>query len=662
MSGFGCFLRQWLVKKIKPLPSPFGLRYWKWIRLGLLSSVDILVTWIAFYLAFVLRLDDFELRGFDHAYQTTLPVFLSMHLLIFLIFGMYRQVWRYANFRSALLIGKLVFSATILACAVTYLVQELNPYPPRSVPIIYLALGMIFHVTIKFSWRAFNSLKYSLLDSNKEKCFIYGAGTSGELLARHMSASAKFPFKAIGFIDDDLNKKRRIIDGIKILGAGYELKQLAKIHQVKSILIAMHDIRGDKLRWIVSRCYEAGLKPLIMPNLADSMAENFPEPRPVNIQDLLCRSPKSIEKEAVNNFFSGRCVLVTGAGGSIGSEICRQILATKPNKLILLDASEYNLYKIEGELRQIQSITEIIGVMGSVTDAKLIDSIFKSHALDYVLHAAAYKHVPLVEANPLPSIINNIQGTKTVAEACVRYKVKNFLLVSTDKAVRPTNIMGMTKRVCEILIQAMHKQYGRVCHFSAVRFGNVLGSSGSVIPLFLEQIRGGGPITVTDPQMTRYFMLISEAVGLVLQSVVRTKGGEIFVLDMGEPVNILEMANQLIRLAGKEPGVDIDIVFTGLRPGEKLFEELIIEGAERHELHEDIYIAKPEEFSAQAALEMIEQLLAHTKSYEKNEALLILSELAANKLHHHFKQFDKDSKQPVVVTLPKQTGTSIDYL
>jgi FlaA1/EpsC-like NDP-sugar epimerase len=366
------------------------------------------------------------------------------------------------------------------------------------------------------------------------------------------------------------------------------------------------------------------------------MAEKIPDPRPVHIQDLLRRSPKSVQKEVIKDFFQSRTVLVTGAGGSIGSEICRQILETNPGVLLLLESSEYNLYKIQRELEEKKTSIPIIGIMGNVTDEAFIDHVFLNHRPDYVLHAAAYKHVPLVESNPLSGILNNIEGTKIVANACIRYHVRNFLLVSTDKAVRPTNVMGMTKRACEILVQSLHQLHGHGCRFSAVRFGNVLGSSGSVIPLFMDQIKKGGPVTVTDPEMTRYFMLISEAVGLVLQSAVKSRGGEIFVLDMGDPVNILEMAKQLIRLAGKEPGQDIDIVITGLRPGEKIFEELIIEGAERHELHEDIYIARPENFSGTLALEMIDNLLVYAKGYKTQEALVILADLASNSLHKNF--------------------------
>ncbi len=631
MSYLRNYLKYYIVAISKA--SLFQQVYWKWLRLVILTGVDLVLTGLAFYWAFVLRLDSFSFGTNQESFQQSLPIFLGSNLAAFLLFGMYRQLWRRAHFKSAVLIGKLVLLGTLTS---VFFLWIRGIYIPKSVPFIFFTVSFILNLTVKFSWKALNALPYTFLDLEKNKCFIYGAGEAGGLLLRHMKLSSQFPFRAIGFIDDDLNKKNRVVDGLPILGDGRKLAKLAKKFGVSSILIAIHDLTGKELRWILSQCQDAGLKPLIMPNLAFSMAEKIPDPRPVHIQDLLRRSPKSVQKEVIKDFFQSRTVLVTGAGGSIGSEICRQILETNPGVLLLLESSEYNLYKIQRELEEKKTSIPIIGIMGNVTDEAFIDHVFLNHRPDYVLHAAAYKHVPLVESNPLSGILNNIEGTKIVANACIRYHVRNFLLVSTDKAVRPTNVMGMTKRACEILVQSLHQLHGHGCRFSAVRFGNVLGSSGSVIPLFMDQIKKGGPVTVTDPEMTRYFMLISEAVGLVLQSAVKSRGGEIFVLDMGDPVNILEMAKQLIRLAGKEPGQDIDIVITGLRPGEKIFEELIIEGAERHELHEDIYIARPENFSGTLALEMIDNLLVYAKGYKTQEALVILADLASNSLHKNF--------------------------
>jgi FlaA1/EpsC-like NDP-sugar epimerase len=622
-------LKQWIFAAINFLTSSLHSPWWMWLRFCILIWLDILIVAASYYTAFVLRLDDLLLSGMDLIFWQTLPIVVGVHIAVFFLGGMYRQIWRYANFKSAILVGKLVLSATVLASGIIFLRSDI---PPRSVPFIYLTLVVTLQIVEKFCWRGLLSLTISLSDVKKERCLIYGAGTSGELLARYISTTQSFPYKAVGFIDDDPNKRNRVIHGIRILGAGMDLTEIAQTHDIHTIIIALHAAPGQVLRKIIRWCNEAKLAPLIMPNLANSMADDLPGPRPVNINDLLCRSPRSVERGEVTRFFGERTVLVTGAGGSIGSEICRQILEAKPKKLILLDSCEYNLYAIDTELSTTKPKSELICILGTVTDSNFIEDVFRNQKPDCVLHAAAYKHVPLVEANSIVSITNNIRGTQVVANACIAHGVKNFLLISSDKAVRPTNVMGMTKRVCEILVQSQNSQK-TTCSFSAVRFGNVLGSSGSVIPRFLDQIKNGGPVTVTDLRVTRYFMLISEAVGLVLQSAARASGGEIFVLDMGDPVNIHDMAKQLICLAGKQPGVDIEITFTGLRPGEKLFEELLIEGLEQHKLEGNIFVARPEEFSSSLALNMIAELLKHAENRNEKSALHLLSELASTHFH-----------------------------
>jgi FlaA1/EpsC-like NDP-sugar epimerase len=443
----------------------------------------------------------------------------------------------------------------------------------------------------------------------RRRALIYGAGSAGELLARHVSANPSFPFSAIGFLDDDLNKRGKTIHGLKILGSGDEIVRLATKFNVEVILIAIHSAPGWVIRKIFDACKEAKVQPLIMPDMANVLGQDVIQPRPIDVGDLLRRAPASIDQVKIENFLRDRTILVTGAGGSIGSEISNQVAAKSVKKLVILDSSEFNLYKIDLSLREAFPSLEIVPILGSMTDQRLLDTVFSKHRPTCVLHAAAYKHVPLVEQNILTGITNNIYGTKLLAETAAKYGVERFVLISSDKAVRPTNVMGATKRVCELVIQCLHQIHKNKCHFCAVRFGNVLGSSGSVIPRFLDQIKSGSPLTVTHKEMTRFFMLTSEAVGLVLQSSAMSDGGEIFVLNMGEPVNIYEMARQLIMLSGKEPDKDVKIQITGIRPGEKLYEELILEGSETHTVHEDVFIARPDEFDVLETLSKIEKIL-----------------------------------------------------
>lgn len=591
------------------LTPPFHLRHWWFFRLGTLLSVDLILIACSYWAGYVLRLEDLALAGYRDDFLQTLPLVLVCHVIAFHYGGMYRQVWRYANINSAILIAKCVVVGVVLSLAANFIFFR-EAMPPRSVPIIFALLSFLLIVLSKFSWRTWTLIQLSLGASGKDRCFIYGAGTAGELLARHIVADPRFPFAAVGYLDDDRNKSRRILHGLPILGTGEDLALLCQEYNVGTIIFAMHAPPGHVLRDLVARCQVAGVKPLMMPDMANSLGSDIIQPRAIDVKDLLRRSPKSIDRERVQSFFAGQTVLVTGAGGSIGSEICRQVFDCRPRTIVLCDSSEFNLYQIEQELRDLgRPEIDIYPILGSVAQVQTVERLFERFRPTQVLHAAAFKHVPMVEANPLEGVINNVVGTKNVAEAAIRYGAERFLLISTDKAVRPTNVMGATKRLCEIMIQALSQINPQATQFTAVRFGNVLGSSGSVIPRFLQQIQAGGPVTVTHPEMTRFFMLINEAVGLVLQSITMSKGGEIFVLDMGEPVKIYEMAKQLVLLAGKVPGKDIEIVFSGLRPGEKLYEELILEGAERHQMHDDVYIATPYPSDPQEDLAIVERII-----------------------------------------------------
>jgi len=575
---------------ITELPDKLG--NWNILRIFIFLIVDTLVTYFSYWLAYYLRLDTSLFGQYRPVFLKTLPILVVCCLLAFWFGGLYRQLLRFANASTARLIVVSTLIATIIA-NLGIRVLFSRPYPPRSVPLIFFLIFCLLSGTLRFSWKILSSYKASLVKSEKEKCIIYGAGAGGELFARHFLSNPYFRYDPVGFVDDDPNKTGRTIHGLKILGGGDSLASICGKLDVKTVVLAIPSAPGKTIRNIYDSCYKADLNPLVMPDIANVLNNSIVQPRSINIADLLKRSPASINHQKIRSFIQGKKVLVSGAGGSIGSEICRQIAELNPELMILLDFSEYNLYRINMELEdRFSGKAPVVPVLGSTKNKKLIDEIFSTYKPDCVLHAAAYKHVPIVEKNPVSGIRNNILGTRILSEASLKHGTKNFILVSTDKAVRPANLMGASKRCCEILIQSMFYLNKDKCKFSVVRFGNVLGSSGSVVPRFMEQIKNGGPVTVTHPDITRYFMLTSEAVSLVLQAAASSVGGEIFVLNMGEPVRIFDMACNLIMLAGKKPGVDIEIIFTGLRPGEKLYEELILEGTEQSSLHNDIFILK----------------------------------------------------------------------
>ncbi|HEX8204317.1 MAG TPA: nucleoside-diphosphate sugar epimerase/dehydratase, partial [Isosphaeraceae bacterium] len=386
--------------------------------------------------------------------------------------------------------------------------------------------------------------------------------------------------RVVGFLDSDPATHGRTLGGIKILGSPADVTQHVTRYQVDTVLIPTPAVSTREVRALVTACTAADVKVQVVPGFDALLRGTLTvEPRDVDIQDLLCREPVRLDGQAVERFLLGRVVLVTGAAGSIGSEICRQVLAFRPERLVLLDHSENGLFHVERELRGLACGTEVVSCVASVTDARRLRTVFARHRPAVVFHAAAHKHVPMMEANPGEAVKNNVFGTRTLVDESIRCGVQAFVMISTDKAVKPTSVMGTTKRLAELYVQALSERADT--RLVTVRFGNVLGSNGSVVPLFKEQIRNGGPVTVTHPEMTRYFMTIPEASQLVLQAGAQGRGGEIFVLDMGEPVRVLDLARDMIRLSGLEEGREIEIAFTGLRPGEKLHEELYDQDEER---------------------------------------------------------------------------------
>lgn len=461
--------------------------------------------------------------------------------------------------------------------------------------------------------------------SDKKKVLIIGAGEAAKILIKTIKTSLKDAYNIIGLIDDNTNKVNYAISGNKILGTRYDIPRICKENDVEAIFFTISNIYNKDRKEILKICQETGCKVRILPGTKDlikskNIMDNF---RNVEIEDLLGREPIKLDNRNIGKLIKDKVVLVTGGGGSIGSELCRQIIKYNPERLVILDIYENNLYDIEQELKFNYPKIKIDAVVASVREKERLNEIFKEYKPYLVFHAAAHKHVPLMETSPLEAIKNNVFGTYNVVNCADEYNVKRFILISTDKAVNPTNIMGATKRLCEMIVQAKDKV--SKTEYAAVRFGNVLGSNGSVVPLFKKQIANGGPVTVTHKDITRFFMTIPEAVSLVLQAMSGANGGEIFVLDMGEPVKIYDMALNLIKLSGLEPNVDIQIKITGLRPGEKLYEELLMaeEGLTQTK-HDKIYIAEPMDIDMKKIenkLNILDKLLVDGTNNEQKEKI-----------------------------------------
>ncbi|WP_297527243.1 polysaccharide biosynthesis protein [Thiohalobacter sp.] len=503
-----------------------------------------------------------------------LPWITLIQVACFRYLGLYRGHWRFASMPDLIRIVQAVAVGTVVSLVVIFLFTRLEGMPRSVFPLYALLLtGLLGGPRFLYRWIKDRRL---YLGSGK-RVLIAGAGRAGEMLARDLVRDPEHRLEPIGFVDDDRRKRGMDIHGMPVLGPCERIPELVADQGVELVILALPSARSRQIRRIVEYCEQAGVPFRTLPPVSDLVAGRVTVDavREVSIEDLLGRDPVKLDQQAIHAGLSGKRVLVTGGGGSIGSELCRQIALIGPAELILYEQSEFNLYQIELELRQRFPALNIQAVLGDVADPVAVERLFARFRPQVVLHAAAYKHVPMLEQQAREAVTNNVCGTKTVALAADRHGSEMFVLVSTDKAVNPTNIMGASKRIAEIFCQNLNARSGT--RFVTVRFGNVLGSAGSVVPLFREQIRAGGPVTVTHPDMQRYFMTIPEACQLILQAGVMGQGGEIFVLDMGEPVKITYLAEQMIRLAGLEPGEDIEIRFTGLRPGEKLFEELFHE-------------------------------------------------------------------------------------
>ncbi len=517
--------------------------------------------------------------------------------IIFLAFGLYRRYWRYASIEELLLILKAVGSAALLLLILFFL--AFTPPLPRSLPFIDALLTVAVVAGPRFAVRLWYRQQKDHIGATK-RVLIYGAGDAGQLLAREMQQNPALGYDLVGFLDDDPQKQGLRLRGIPILGGRDAIPEIVREYRVQEIIIAMPSAPGRVIRQIIDVCKGTGVETRILPGFADMLNGDVSvrRLRQIKIEDLLRRDPVQTDIRAVQHLIRGKRVLITGAGGSIGAELCRQVWQFGPAQLILLGHGENSVFNIYHELRGrgpgVDAVngrpTHLIPVIADIRFAERIQHIFEEYLPEIVFHAAAHKHVPLMEMNPSEAVTNNVVGTQNVLHASLKVGVQRFVMISTDKAVNPTSVMGATKRVAEYLVLKAARESGKP--YVAVRFGNVLGSRGSVVLTFQRQIAAGGPVTVTHPEMRRYFMTIPEAVQLVLQAAVLGRGGEIFVLDMGEPIKIVDLARDLIELSGLQVGEDIEIVFTGMRPGEKLFEELFVPG-EHYErtAHEKIFIA-----------------------------------------------------------------------
>lgn len=566
----------------------------KLLRTIILVLADIILIPASYYISWFIRFDGQVDISFHALISSPIIYLIVIKTIIYFLFGLYNSLWKYAGTNELI----QVVVATIVGNAIFLSYNFLMQYNlPRSIFVLMIIFDTIFVAGVRFGYRIIRHIRKGFYIINKDyskRVMIIGAGDAGAMVINELNRHPELGLAPVVILDDDPSKVGRRLRGVPIKGSTHDIPRIAKGEEIDEIIIAIPSADNTKLIRVIEECSKTKCRLRKLPGVYELIdgQVSIKEIRDVEIEDLLGREPVCVDLEEISQYLCGRTVLVTGGGGSIGSELCRQICEFKPRKLLMLDIYENNAYELQMELTRKYPNLNLEVLIASIRDKASLNEIFLKYRPNVVFHAAAHKHVPLMEASPKEAIKNNVFGTMNVAELSDIYQVEKFVLISTDKAVNPTNIMGATKRVAEIIIQSMNR-VSRT-EFVAVRFGNVLGSNGSVIPLFKKQIAQGGPVTVTHEEITRYFMTIPEAVQLVIQAGAMAKGGEIFVLDMGEPVKIMDLAKNLIRLSGFEPGKDIKIEVIGLRPGEKLYEELLMdeEGLTATK-HDKIFIGQP---------------------------------------------------------------------
>lgn len=572
----------------------------KAFKVMLLLLYDTMAVCLAEFLALWTRFE-FSIDKIDQRYVITANRYalfnVLLTILIFALFRLYNSLWQYASVQEMLSVVGACVMAAASQCVGMYMLRW---DMPRSYYVLYGFFLLLLICMSRFFYRGLRVVRHAISDRGgvAVNTMVIGAGNTAASLIRDMKNSTAISNHAVCVIDADPRKIGNRILGVPVVGNDYKIKWAVEKFGVREIFIALPNVSGSRKKEILDICKDTGCKLRILPSMTQIVNDEVTVSlfREVELEDLLGREPVHTNLDEIMGFLTGKCVLVTGGGGSIGSELCRQIAQHEPSRLIILDIYENTTYDLQRELKHLFPELKLTVLIGSVRNTDRVNAIFEKYHPDVVFHAAAHKHVPLMEDSPNEAIKNNVFGTLNVARAAGENGSATMVLISTDKAVNPTNIMGASKRICEMIIQGMNRRYSDT-RYVAVRFGNVLGSNGSVIPIFKKQIAEGGPVTVTDKNIIRFFMTIPEAVSLVLQAGAYAKGGEIFVLDMGEPVRIDDMARSLIRLSGYEPDVDIPIVYTGLRPGEKMFEECLKEEEGLQKTANDrIFIGKPLEY------------------------------------------------------------------
>ncbi len=592
-------------------------------RVGLIFY-DVLSIVAASYLAILMRYE-FNLDLIPTEFMVPITGFLGINIVltlaIFYFFRLYHSLWAYAGETELQnLVMACVCSGVLNAVGLQFFRVGRQPVP-QSYYFLYTFLLITFIFVSRFSYRFFRSVKHKSENrKNSTSVMVIGAGEAGNVIIKEIVNSNFSTMVIRCIIDDDRSKWGHYIQGIRVVGGRDKIIECADLYDIEEIIVAIPSLSRSELRRLLDLCKETNCKLRSLPGVYQLVngEVNVSKLRDVEVEDLLGRDPIAVDLDQIAGYVSGKTVLVTGGGGSIGSELCRQIANHKPDKLIIVDIYENNAYDIQQELKTKHPELNLIVLIASVRNTNRINKIFEEYRPDIVYHAAAHKHVPLMEDSPGEAIKNNVFGTFKTAMAAAMNGCSKFVMISTDKAVNPTNIMGASKRICEMIVQTFNKHYDT--EFVAVRFGNVLGSNGSVIPLFKKQIAAGGPVTVTDPNIIRYFMTIPEAVSLVMQAGAYAKGGEIFVLDMGEPVRILDLAENLIKLSGYKVGEDIKIEFTGLRPGEKLYEEMLMdEEGLQDTANKMIHIGKPINMDDMKFFAQLEDLNGASKAEKADE-------------------------------------------